>query len=309
MSGLPGDFHFIRPLWLLLAPVAVALWWLWRREADPLRGWRRQLAPELLEALVVGHSRRQHWQGGSLLVAWLLGVVAVAGPTWQLEPSPFADDATPLMLLLKADASMEQSDLEPSRLERAWLKIADLAAARRGQPLGLIAYAGSAHLVLPPTRDTAIVASMAAEVSPQIMPEPGDRLDRALALAQRVLAQGARGGSIVVLADAVDTDSALLEAAGTERSIAVQFLALNLPGSSEDQSLRAAARILSGHVEAFAIEGDDVAALVRRAARTPDTLRGEQGGQWQEAGYWLVPPLALLMLAAFRRRERAEAAT
>ncbi len=72
MSGLPGDFHFIRPLWLLLAPVAVALWWLWRREADPLRGWRRQLAPELLEALVVGHSRRQHWQGGSLLVAWLL---------------------------------------------------------------------------------------------------------------------------------------------------------------------------------------------------------------------------------------------
>ncbi|MFZ1834873.1 MAG: hypothetical protein WAU27_18820, partial [Pseudomonadales bacterium] len=65
MSGLPGDFHFIRPLWLLLAPVAVALWWLWRREADPLRGWRRQLAPELLEALVVGHSRRQHWQGGS----------------------------------------------------------------------------------------------------------------------------------------------------------------------------------------------------------------------------------------------------
>lgn len=309
MSGLPGDFHFIRPLWLLLVPVAVALWWLWRREADPLRGWRRQIAPELLEALVVGRSRQQRWEGCSLLAAWLLGVVAVAGPTWQLEPSPFADDATPLMLLLKADASMEQPDLEPSRLERARLKIADLAAARGGQPLGLIAYAGSAHLVLPPTRDTAIVASMAAEISPQIMPEPGDRLDLALAQAQRVLAQGARGGSIVVLADAVDTDPALLETAAAELAVAVQFLALNLPGSSEDRSLRAAARMLSGDVEAFAIEGDDIAALVRRAARVPDALRGEQGGQWQEAGYWLLPPLALLVLASFRRRETAQSAT
>ena len=120
-----------------------------------------------------------------LLVGWLLAVVAVAGPTWRLEPSPFADDATPLMILLKADISMETPDPAPSRLERARLKIADLAAARKGQPLGLIAYAGSAHLVLPPTRDTAVVAQMAAEISPEIMPVPGDRLDLALRKAAR----------------------------------------------------------------------------------------------------------------------------
>ena len=48
---------------------------------------------------------------------------------------------------------------------------------------------------------------------------------------------------------------------------------------------------------------------MRRAARTPDALRGEQGGQWQEAGYWLVLPLTLLVLAALCRRETAEPAT
>ncbi len=309
MSVLSGDFHFIRPLWLLLVPLAVALWWLWQREADPLRGWRRQIAAELLEALVTGRSGGKRWRAWPLLAVWLLGLVAVAGPTWQLEPSPFADDASPLMILLKADASMEQADLAPSRLERARLKIADLAERRKGQPLGLIAYAGSAHLVLPPTRDTAIVASMAAEIAPGIMPEPGDRLDLALEQAQRVLAEGARGGSVVVLADAVDTDPALLEPVAEEFAVVLQFLALNVPGSSEDQSLRAAARRLSADVEAFSIEEEDVAAIVRRAARTPDALRGEQGGQWQEAGYWLVLPLTLLVLAALCRRETAEPAT
>jgi Ca-activated chloride channel family protein len=39
--------------------------------------------------------------------------VAVAGPTWKPEPSPFADDATPLMVLLKADSSMRQPDPAP----------------------------------------------------------------------------------------------------------------------------------------------------------------------------------------------------
>lgn len=296
-----ANFHFIRPAWLLLAPLAIGLWWLWRQSEDPLRGWREQIAPELLEALVVGRESSQRRPAQWLLAAWLVAIVAIAGPTWRLEPSPFADDATPLMILLKADASMEQPDPAPSRLERARLKIADLAEARKGQPLGLIAYAGSAHLVLPPTRDTAIVARMAAEISPAIMPTPGDRLDLALREAARVLAEGQQGGSILVLADAVDTDPAALQALHKDFSLPVQFLAINAPDSSQDEALRAAARMLKASVEPLDVEGDDVAVIVRRAASAPVAQRGEQGGRWQEAGYWLVPLVGLVVLASFRR--------
>ena len=297
-----ADFHFIRPGWLLLAPLAIGLWWLWRRHADPLRGWRAQIAPELLEALVIGRAAAHRGPARWLLAAWLLTIAAIAGPTWRLEPSPFADDATPLMILLKADASMEQPDPAPSRLERARLKIADLAEARQGQPLGLIAYAGSAHLVLPPTRDTTIVADMAAEISPAIMPVPGDRLDLALREAARILAEDQAGGSIVVLADTVDTDPAEMQALQKEISLPVQFLAINAPDSSQDEALRAAARVLKASVEPLdVVEGQDIAAIVRRAASTPLAQRGEQGGRWQEAGYWLTPLIGLIVLAAFRR--------
>jgi Ca-activated chloride channel family protein len=297
------NFHFIRPGWLLLAPLAVGLWWLWQRRSDPLRGWREQIAPELLDALVVGRESARQGFALWLLVAWLLAILGIAGPTWKLEPSPFADDSTALMILLKADISMEQPDPAPSRLERARLKIADLADARKGRPLGLIAYAGSAHLVLPPTRDTAIVARMAAEISPAIMPAPGDRLDLALREAARVLTESQQGGSIVVLADAVDTDPAALQSVQKDVSLPVQFLAISAPDSSQGDSLRAAARTLKAAVEPLDVEGSDVAAVVRRAASAPVAQRGEQGGQWQEAGYWLVPLVGMILLVSFRREE------
>lgn len=300
MSVVLENFHFIRPGFLLLAPAAAGIWWLWLRQSDPLRGWREQIDPELLNALVVGREALHRGPAIGLAVAWLLAVIGIAGPTWRLEPSPFSDDATPLMVVLKADPSMDQPDPAPSRLERALLKIADLADARKGQPLGLIAYAGSAHLVLPPTRDTAVVAQMAAEISPSIMPAPGDRLDLALREAMRVLTDGDQGGCIVVFADSVAVDPATLKA--LDIPFPVQFLAINAPDSPQNDSLRASARALKAPVESISIEEDaDVAAIVRRAAGAQVAQAGKAGGRWRETGYWLVPLIGLMVLTGFRR--------
>ncbi|HOY58859.1 MAG TPA: VWA domain-containing protein [Verrucomicrobiota bacterium] len=289
MTELLHSFHFLRPGWLLLVPLVVGVWWLWRRRCDPLRGWRAQMAPELLPALVVGResSRAQpaHWALG----AFLLACVASAGPAWRLEPDPLADDAAPLMILLKADASMEQPGPAPSRIERARLKIADLAEAWKGRALGLIAYAGTAHLVLPPTRDTALAVGMAAAIGPEVMPEPGDRLDLALREANRALRDGQRGGSVVVLADAVGTDLAALRAVEEETPFEVQFLAISDRDASQDDSLRSAARVLKAALVPISIEDQDVATIARRAARQVGALSEGRGGRWQEAGYWLVP--------------------
>lgn len=304
-----NPFHFIRPGWLLLAPLAIGLWWLWQRRADPLRGWRGQIEPELLDALVTGKEALKSGPARWVLAAWLIAIVAIAGPTWRLEPSPFADDATPLVILLKADLSMDTPDPAPSRLERAKLKISDLAEARKGQPLGLIAYAGSAHLVLPPTRDTAVVARMAAEISPGIMPVAGDRLDLALREAARVLGEGSQGGGVVVIADSVDTDTILLDSLKKELGLPVQFLAINTPDSSQDATLRAAAKNLGADVAALDVEGQDIAAIIRRGSGAPLAKAGAEGERWQEAGYWLVPLVALVLLSSFRKEADAEVTT
>lgn len=307
MTAFLNNFHFIRPGWLLLIPIAVGLWWFWQRCADPLRGWRAQIEPELLEALVVGRESTRRGPAVWLLIAWVIATTAIAGPTWRLEPSPFADDATPLMILLKADVSMDVPDPSPSRLERAQLKIVDLAAARKGQPLGLIAYADSAHLVLPPTQDTAIVAQMASEISPAIMPAPGDRLDLALREAVRVLTDGGQGGSILVLADSVETNPGLLE--NLEIPVQVQCLAIDRAESAPSESFRNAAEALDAHIETLSMQDDDITAIIRRAAGAPVSRQGEEDGQWQEMGYWLLPFVVAIVAFSFRRDERKEVRT
>ncbi|XZE52203.1 VWA domain-containing protein [Planctomycetaceae bacterium SH139] len=299
--NLLGDFHFIRPAWLLLTPVVVWLWWWVRSAQDPIRAWRAVMDGRLLNAMLVGKHAGRRWRGSTLLAAWLIAVVALAGPTWKPEPSPFADDPVPVMLVLKADESMELADFSPSRMERARLKIKDFASRRGGQPLGLIAYAGSAHLVLPPTRDTSVVASMASEVSPAIMPKPGDNLVEALNLAAKTL--GDVGGSVVIVTDnASSVNEAALKEFRRESLLVVSFLAVARDGTPELDSISDAAATLGANVTRIAADSQDIDSLVRATARAPVRVAADGSGtRWAESGWWLVPLLALLSLADFRR--------
>ncbi len=305
-----GDFHFIRPAWLLLVPIVICVWWLVRKSQDPLRGWRELMEHELLDAMTVGGTANSSgrsrmpsdlWHSSGLLVAWLLSVVALSGPTWRPEPSPFADDPVPVMIVLRAGETMDQSDLIPSRMERARLKVADFAAERKGQPLGLVAYAGSSHLVLPPTRDTSVVATMAAEISPTIMPKPGDDLAGALKLAARALGDG--GGSIVVITDTVVAASErTFDEFRSESSLPVHFLAVAHADTPEYDAIRRAASGLQSDVTLLTPDSEDVRSLARSTAKAARAIGvAGEGTRWAEAGWWLMPWLALFSLISFRQ--------
>ena len=140
MSTFADNFHLLRPWGLLLVVPAFVLWWLARQAADTTRRWSEVIDPALLRALVVGGTGGPRFGPHDLLlIAWLATALAVAGPTWQREPSPFADQAPPAMIVLKVTPSMTTPDLAPTRLDRARQKLADLLKARDGMPAGLIA--------------------------------------------------------------------------------------------------------------------------------------------------------------------------
>ncbi len=299
---LIANFHFIRPAWLLVAPVAIVIWWFWRRSSEPLRGWRKQVDPDLLRAMTVKERGYRDLATYGVAAAWLIAVVAIAGPTWRQEPNPFAADAAPLMVLLKADESMAPPGMSPSFLERAQLKIADLAKARKGQPLGLIAYAGSAHLVLPPTQDTSIVAEMAGNVSPSIMPKPGDRLDLAIRKAGEILAGKDSGGTLLVIADSVQADpQSVRKAHEGGGSYPIQFLALQ-----KNDSLDSVARLVDASVEPLTPDDRDIVSIARAADRKAVVGIAGKSQRWEEAGYWLVPLLTIIVALSFRREKRSQ---
>ena len=205
------------------------------------------------------------------------------------------------MLVLRAGETMDQSDLLPTRMERARLKVADFAAARKGQPLGLVTYAGSAHLVLPPTAcHTKVVATMATEIGPEIMPKPGDDLASALRLAERTL--GDVGGSIIAVSDMVaESNDAALADFRAECNVPVYYLAVGRSDTPEIDSIRRAAEATRGEVTLITTDSADVESLVRKTARAFVSTSAEDGARWAESGWFLVPLLALLSLSAFRR--------
>jgi Ca-activated chloride channel family protein len=142
-----------------------------------------------------------------IALGWLLTIVAVAGPTWRHEPSPFADDAAALAIVVRVSPSMTTEDVQPSRLARATQKVHDLLAQRGLAKTALIAYAGSAHVVMPATTDSGIIDTFAGALDPKIMPVDGDVAADALALADRTLAS-AGGGSILWVTDGVSPEQA-----------------------------------------------------------------------------------------------------
>src|SRR5262249_25120949 len=217
-------FHLLRPLWLIaLVPVAIVLALvLWRQ--SPEAQWGGVIARHLLKNLIVQPGRR--W---SVNPAWLvalglaIAIVALAGPSWKRELPPFVEDKAPLMIALALSSSMGDPDVAPSRLERAKQKIGDLLAARPGARTGLIAYAGTAHLVMPLTEDRAVIAPFLAALAPGLMPQDGKNVLAAVALATQSLAPEPVAGTVLLVADDLgNTDG------GTLRQVAGRNYLLTL---------------------------------------------------------------------------------
>ena len=294
--------HLLRPLWLWTLVPAFLIWFgLWRLQ-DRVAAWKKLIDPHLLEHLLVEKQSRRRLRPIHLTaILWVLCAVALAGPTWEREPSPFADDQAGLMVLLKASTTMNATDVQPSRLERSRHKLTDLLELRDGAATGLIAYSGSAHLVMPLTRDRRIVTTMAAEISPEIMPVDGDALGRALAEAVRVLDRAGVPGSILVIADAVSPSEADALAAGAP-DLPVQFLAVSPPNAPVDSGIQQAARAMHANITQLTIDQNDVERIARTAKTEFRAAPMDEGGEkWKDAGYYLVPLIALIGLAWSRK--------
>ncbi|WP_154399045.1 VWA domain-containing protein, partial [Bordetella pertussis] len=148
-----------------------------------------RIAPALLPYLVLRTPGSRGPRPIDALALFLaLGGVAAAGPAWQRDEPAYLDNVAPLIVALDLSASMDGADVPPTRLEAARRVLRDLAARRAAARTGLIAYAGSSHLVLPPTDDAALLDLFAQALATGLIERPGRDADGAIALAAQALA-------------------------------------------------------------------------------------------------------------------------
>ena len=154
MMLLPADFHFLRPEWFYaLIPLLIAVWFVkrWRARAT---GWQGVIANHLYQHLITGKQQSVTSLFVPLLaLTWLLGVIALAGPTWERIPQPVYQVKTGHVLVLDMSLSMRATDIAPDRLSRAKYKAIDLVNLIDEGDMGLVAYAGDAFVISPLTED------------------------------------------------------------------------------------------------------------------------------------------------------------
>lgn len=294
-----GDLHFLRPWWLLAIVPAIVIWLLVRRRQDTARAWRGIVAPHLLPHLLSGKNQRVRFGPLQLIgLGWIVAVVALAGPTWRREPAPFAEDTAALAIVVKVTPSMMTEDVQPSRLARAVEKIHDLLGQRRGAKTALIAYAGSAHVVMPATTDEGIINTFAASLDPKIMPGDGDVAAEAFKLADQTL-KDAGGGSILWVADGVAPEQTQPMATWRKHSATPVWILPPLLDGPELSALRESAKSADASLVRLTPDDADVRE-VARAAKFSATTGAEESRQWKESGYWLTPVLAIVLLFFFR---------
>lgn len=319
MAALP--LHFLRPdlLWALLALPLIALLWRWRRRRASV--WLHAVDAHLLPHLLAPAGRHAGVGLGVLLCGWTLAVLALAGPSWRQLAQPLWQAPAPLVVALDLSSRVRASDLPPSRLLQARAKLATLLRERRNGEVALLVYADDAFTVAPLTSDRANVALYLDALDPNVMPRDGQRAARALEAAVLLLQQsGARQGDILLITDRTDAADRAAAANALAQQMRVSVLGLGTPAGAayrgddgqieraqlEEAGLRALAAAGGGEYARLTDDDADLRALGVLQAREAGGGRTQgQSLSWLDEGYWLLPPLMLLALLAFRRRALA----
>ena len=328
------DFHFLRPLALLLV-LAVPLFWLaWRHGRGDAGAWRdavdAHLLPHLIERIDGTRGR-----AGLVLAAllWTLACIALAGPTWQREPMPLYRNQAARVLALELAPSMLAQDEKPDRLSRARYKLDDTLERSRDYQTALIGYAGDAFVAAPLTDDIGTVRNLVDALDPSTMPVAGNDTARAIEAAVGLIEQaGLHRGEIILFADSVSANAEAAARKARARGFVVSILGVGSPAGAPiplprgDFQKDARGDVVVAHLDAARLRAVAAAGGGRYASLTAnahdlDTLLPDSGdtatradadasvqhgevaesARWRDQGPWLVLLLLPLALLGFRR--------
>jgi len=327
-----AQFHFLRPLALLLLLALPLFWAAWRSARSEAGAWRGvvdvHLLPHLIERVDGGAGR-----GGLVLAAvgWAIACLALAGPAWEREPMPLYRNQAARVLALELSPTMLAQDEKPNRLARARFKLDDTLARSRDYQTALIGYGGDAFVAAPLTDDVGTVSNLVAALDPTTMPVAGNATARAIRAAAALIRQaGLHRGEVILFADGADAEATAAAREAREQGITVSVLGIGRTSGApvplaqgdflkdaggnvvvsrlDEAALRAVADAGGGRYATLTADGRDLDALLgtsagaigRGDATEPEAGKAESA-RWRDRGPWLLLLLLPLALAGFRR--------
>ncbi|WP_394173187.1 VWA domain-containing protein [Thalassotalea litorea] len=306
------NFHFIRPAYLLLFLILIFLYLALRQRDNSLHFWQQVMSIEVLDQLTIKGSNYQWFSPSKVMpIVGSIAIIVAAGPSFTQVPSPFNEDKAGLVIALDVSETMQQSDLAPTRLLRAKQKVNDLLTLRGDSNTALIAYAGSAHIVMPLTNDGNMIRQFIKPLSPAMMPRAGKIPDNILPLTEDILNPTGVPGTLLLLTDGSSSEAQqnfqaffqqqqhqlVIWAIGDDKVKAKpgsNFLPLQL------NSLQQLASASNGRLVRFTHNKDDIE-TVNNYIENNLVVVNDGTRPWLDAGYPLVFLIAFSYVFWFRR--------
>jgi Ca-activated chloride channel family protein len=308
---------FSHPWWLLalLVVVALAAAYVWnelRRRRNTMRftnlGVLEKIAPKR-------PGRVRHAPVALILVALACLVVALAGP---LATEQVPRNRATVMLAIDVSLSMRATDVSPSRLQTAEQAATEFVdQLPPGINLGLVSFAGTATVLVSPTRDRDTVKRAISTLQLAESTATGEAIQASLASIRSVATQ-IQGpeqpppGRIILLSDGKQTIPSDLEAPRGAFTAADQAKQQGVPISAISFGTDYGEIEIEGRPVPVAVADSDMQEIARRSGgdfskaasqqdlrATYDTLREQIGYESQEVdtgGDWLMAGTILVVI-------------
>ena len=318
------NLFFMRPEWLYafipIGLIFIMFIFTYQRRDQ----WKRSFAKHLLPFLTIKGTKRQFLVPKVLLIILLSFItLAMAGPTWEKIERPGQKTEAALVILLDLSRSMLAEDIQPNRIERAKIKLNDFFAAKPNSKTALIAYAGTAHSVVPFSKDYKTISRQMEALRPDIMPVQGTNLSEALDKADTLLSKIVAPSTILLVTDNITAgDIQRISQTATHSHLEVMAVAtpnggtipLNKGTLKDKQGNTVIPRLdvvnldqltAMENVNVITVTLDDtdvrnLAARIRQNLEFEIDLENAEE-EWKDFGYWLLMPTLFISLLWFRR--------
>jgi len=166
------------PYILILLVIFIVIWLVWLLRLKMQKNAGLNSINERLAAKV--DFRKQAWKQRFRVYGLIFLIIAAGGPLIGTKVKPVERKGIDLIFAVDVSESMNAEDVKPTRLEKAKFEISQVIKKLKGDRVGIIVFAGSAHYYLPLTGDYEAARLFLDAIETKMIKNQGTAMSEAL---------------------------------------------------------------------------------------------------------------------------------
>ncbi|MEJ2544925.1 MAG: VWA domain-containing protein, partial [Calditrichaceae bacterium] len=234
---------------------------------------------DMIKKMMPGFSRsRVIWKSALFILAYIFLVVAMADPQIGQTVEEVKREGVDIVVALDVSMSMMAEDISPNRLEKAKYEVSKLIDILEGDRIGLVAFAGIAHVQCPLTLDYSAAKLFLRLMDVDLIPQPGTAIGDAIRESMKAFNQKERKHKVLILiTDGEDHESKPIEAADEAAAEGIKIFTIGL-GSPQGVPIPLYDRY--GNSAGFKKDRDGNVVTTKLDVTTLQTIAFNTGGEY-----------------------------